>query len=276
MKFDTPATTNPIDQLKIVGQPVDRIEGPLKTTGTRAYAYERDDVAPNAAYGYIVGAAIAKGRIVSIDAPRRKGVAGRARRRDGRERRQARQGVDQCGPAARRPGRRALPPGGRARRRRDVRAGARRRRHWSRSPMTAPRAPSISASAKDTAGRRPRSREPESAVGDFEAAFAAAPVQLDETYTTPDQRHAMMEPHASTAVWNGDHLTVWTSNQLIDRGQNGSRDDARHSEGEGAAGVALCRRRLRRQAVSARGRGSGGARGARARPAGQGGAAAPV
>jgi hypothetical protein len=24
MKFDTPATTNPIDQLKVVGKPVDR------------------------------------------------------------------------------------------------------------------------------------------------------------------------------------------------------------------------------------------------------------
>ena len=34
MKFDTPATTNPIDQLRIVGQPVERIEGPRKTTGT--------------------------------------------------------------------------------------------------------------------------------------------------------------------------------------------------------------------------------------------------
>ena len=31
MKFDTPATTNPIDQLKVIGQPVDRIDGPLKT-----------------------------------------------------------------------------------------------------------------------------------------------------------------------------------------------------------------------------------------------------
>ena len=48
MKFDTPATTNPIDQLKVVGKPTDRIEGRLKTTGTAPYAYERHDVAPNA------------------------------------------------------------------------------------------------------------------------------------------------------------------------------------------------------------------------------------
>ena len=63
MKFDTPATTNPIDQLKVVGKPTDRIDGPLKTTGTAPYAYERHDVAPNQAYGYMVGSAIAKGRI---------------------------------------------------------------------------------------------------------------------------------------------------------------------------------------------------------------------
>ena len=44
MKFDTPATTNPIDQLKVVGKPIDRIDGPLKTTGTAPYAYERHDV----------------------------------------------------------------------------------------------------------------------------------------------------------------------------------------------------------------------------------------
>src|ERR1700755_3471537 len=67
MKFDQPATTNPIDRLKVVGKPTDRIEGPLKTTGTAPYAYERHDVAANQAYGYVVGAAIAKGRINAID-----------------------------------------------------------------------------------------------------------------------------------------------------------------------------------------------------------------
>jgi xanthine dehydrogenase YagR molybdenum-binding subunit len=52
-------------------------------------------------------------------------------------------------------------------------------------------------------------------VGDFATAFAAAPVQLDATYTTPDEAHAMMEPHASMAAWDGDKLTLWTSNQMI-------------------------------------------------------------
>ena len=59
---------------------------------------------------------------------------------------------------------------------------------------------------------------PETGVGDFGGAFAAAPVKLDETYTTPDQSHAMMEPHATIAAWDGDKLTLWTANQQIDWG----------------------------------------------------------
>lgn len=67
MKFDKPAGENPIDQLKVVGRPHDRIDGPLKTTGTARYAYEWHEEAPNAAYGYIVGSAIAKGRLTALD-----------------------------------------------------------------------------------------------------------------------------------------------------------------------------------------------------------------
>src|SRR3546814_8698069 len=57
--------------------------------------------------------------------------------------------------------------------------------------------------------------QPDTAVGDFSSAFAAAQVKVDTTYTTPDQSHMMMEPHATTARWDGDRLTVWTSNQMI-------------------------------------------------------------
>src|SRR5690349_14721984 len=67
MKFETPATENPIDRLTIVGKATSRIDGPLKTSGTAPYAYEQHDAVPNQAYGYIVGSAIAKGRIASMD-----------------------------------------------------------------------------------------------------------------------------------------------------------------------------------------------------------------
>ncbi len=76
MKFDTLAGQNPIDRLTVVGQPVDRFEAKLKTTGTATYAYEHHDVAPNVAYGCILGAAIAKGRITSIDTRRAEAAPG--------------------------------------------------------------------------------------------------------------------------------------------------------------------------------------------------------
>src|SRR5215207_2470345 len=76
MKFETSATTNPIDQMKVVGQAFSRIDGPLKTTGTAPYAYERHDVVSNPAYGYVVGSAIAKGRIAGIDLGKAKAAPG--------------------------------------------------------------------------------------------------------------------------------------------------------------------------------------------------------
>jgi xanthine dehydrogenase YagR molybdenum-binding subunit len=42
---------------------------------------------------------------------------------------------------------------------------------------------------------------------------------LDETYTSPLQSHAMMEPHATLALWEGNKLTLHTANQMLNRGQ---------------------------------------------------------
>ena len=56
-------------------------------------------------------------------------------------------------------------------------------------------------------------------TGDFANAFAASPIKLDVTYTTPLQSHVMMEPHATIASWDGDSLTVYTANQMLNRGQ---------------------------------------------------------
>jgi xanthine dehydrogenase YagR molybdenum-binding subunit len=59
----------------------------------------------------------------------------------------------------------------------------------------------------------------DSAVGNFPEAFAGAPVQLDVTYTTPLQSHAMMEPHATLAMWDGDRVTLYTANQMLNQGR---------------------------------------------------------
>jgi xanthine dehydrogenase YagR molybdenum-binding subunit len=51
--------------------------------------------------------------------------------------------------------------------------------------------------------------------GDADAALAAAPVSVDLRFTTPRHHHNALEPHATTAVWNGDRLTVHDGTQGI-------------------------------------------------------------
>jgi xanthine dehydrogenase YagR molybdenum-binding subunit len=216
MKFDAPATENPIDRRKVIGKPTDRIDGPLKVTGTARYAYERHDAVKNPAYGYVVGAAIAKGRIESMDTSAAEAAPGvlavvtaanagkldkgnfnTARLLAGPQIEHYHQAV-------------ALVV---ARTFEQARAAAQLLRvRYAKAPGKY----DLEA-VKDTA-TKPEAEfgnEPDTAVGDFESAFASAPVKLDETYTTPDQSHAMMEPHATIAAWNGDKLTLWTSNQMV-------------------------------------------------------------
>ncbi|MFE4052574.1 xanthine dehydrogenase family protein molybdopterin-binding subunit [Streptomyces sp. YIM B13518] len=49
--------------------------------------------------------------------------------------------------------------------------------------------------------------------GDLEAELAACAHVVDVEYTTPEEHHAMMEPHAATALWDGGRLEVVDSNQ---------------------------------------------------------------
>ncbi|MFF7969808.1 molybdopterin cofactor-binding domain-containing protein [Streptomyces sp. NPDC007905] len=49
--------------------------------------------------------------------------------------------------------------------------------------------------------------------GDLEAELAASDVVVDVEYTTPEEHHNPMEPHAATARWDGGRLEVIDSNQ---------------------------------------------------------------
>ncbi|HZZ88561.1 MAG TPA: xanthine dehydrogenase family protein molybdopterin-binding subunit, partial [Caulobacteraceae bacterium] len=53
------------------------------------------------------------------------------------------------------------------------------------------------------------------AVGDAEAAFAAAPVKVDERYSTPTQHHNPIELFTTACAWSGGKLTVWESSQSV-------------------------------------------------------------
>ena len=219
MKFDTPATTNPIDQLKVIGQPIDRIDGPRKTTGTARYAYERVDVAPNAAYGYVVGSAIATGQIASMDLTAARAAPGVIEivtaRSAGRLGKGKRNTANLFGGPQVQHYHQAV-----ALVIAETFEQARAAAQLVRVQYVAGKGKFSLAAAKDGA-KKPTSGETPSdtAVGDFAGAYAAAPVQFDATYTTPDESHAMMEPHASTAAWQGEFLTIWTSSQMIDWGR---------------------------------------------------------
>jgi xanthine dehydrogenase YagR molybdenum-binding subunit len=52
--------------------------------------------------------------------------------------------------------------------------------------------------------------------GDAEAALRTAPLRISRTYRTPREYHVAMEPHALTAQWEGDRLTVWEPSQWLD------------------------------------------------------------
>jgi xanthine dehydrogenase YagR molybdenum-binding subunit len=49
--------------------------------------------------------------------------------------------------------------------------------------------------------------------GDFDGAYSAAAVTLDETYTTPMEHNNPMEPHTTVALWEEGDLTVYESTQ---------------------------------------------------------------
>ena len=56
------------------GQPLNRVDGPLKVTGQAHYAGEFD--VPGLLYGSVVNSSIARGRIISIDASAAEAVPG--------------------------------------------------------------------------------------------------------------------------------------------------------------------------------------------------------
>src|SRR5438105_9168118 len=57
--------------------------------------------------------------------------------------------------------------------------------------------------------------EVESQRGDADAAFASAPVKLDQTYVTPAETHNPIELHATTAIWDGSTLTLYEASQGV-------------------------------------------------------------
>src|SRR5712671_6199624 len=219
MEMNSPVGPNALDTPGIVGEPLDRVDGPMKVTGGARYAYEMQQ--DNVLYGLVVEASIGKGKIKSIDtraAEKAPGVALVLTHRNAPA-----QGTGNhreahpvlIGPQVTRYGQpvafvvaESFEQARAAAYLVDVKYDRSSGNYALRSNLNKARVPN------------PSDAPPaDSAVGDFASAFAGAPVQLDVTYTTPLQSHAMMEPHATLAMWDGDKLTLHTANQMLNQGQ---------------------------------------------------------
>lgn len=208
---------------QVIGQPIDRIDGRAKVTGTATYA--ADNRLDRMAFGSIVTATIGSGRVVAIEtnaarrmpgvllvmthenAPSQAPFQAKAADRHARPKPQLTSArVQYFGQPV------ALVVADTAE---TARAAA------SAVVVTYEKSDgtfvleSASAAAKDS-GKSPTGAPPTSRVGDFDAAFAAAPVKIDAIYKTPYQSHAMMEPHASIASWQDGKLTVISALQLVE------------------------------------------------------------
>jgi xanthine dehydrogenase YagR molybdenum-binding subunit len=219
MEMNSPVGPNALDAGGIVGKPINRVDGRLKVTGGARYAFEMQQ--ENVLYGFVVEASIGKGTIRSIDtraAEMAPGVALVLTHRnapaqgDGNHR-EAHPVL--TGPQVTRYGQpvafvvaESFEQARAAAYLVDVKYDRLSGNYALRANLKEARVP------------KPNDAPPaDSVVGNFADAFASAPVQIDVTYTTPLQSHAMMEPHATLATWNGDELILHTANQMLNQGQ---------------------------------------------------------
>ncbi|MFO1159984.1 MAG: xanthine dehydrogenase family protein molybdopterin-binding subunit [Reyranellaceae bacterium] len=207
----------------IIGQPIDRIDGRAKVTGAAAYA--ADKRAERLVYGAIVTATIGRGRITGIEssaarsmpgvlmvmthenAPRQAPFQTKADDRHARPKPQlASDKVQHFGEPV------AL-----------VVAETSEIARAAADVITviydkAAGAFDLAAATRDAYDplKSNNGAPSDSRVGSFDAAFDSAHARVDAVYSTPYQSHAMMEPHASLAAWEGGKLTVWSALQLVE------------------------------------------------------------
>ena len=206
-----------------IGAPLDRVDGPLKVTGRAKYAFEYA-AQGQAAYGFIVSAAIGKGRGVGVDvreAERAPGVL---------------LVLTQGNAPPQTPWGPVDLPDRFARAEPALDTDAVRYIGFPVAFVVAETFEQARAAAAlirvryaaqpgeyDLRAAAPQAENPgetssgtpaDNAIGDFESAFATAPVKIDAAYTTPYQHSAPMEPHATLAFWEGEMLTVCTAAQL--------------------------------------------------------------
>lgn len=195
------------------GAPAERREGRQKVTGTARYAAEHP--LPGRAHAWPVQAAVARGRVRAVDtsgALRMPGVltvlthdnAPRLAEPD-----DPTLAVLQDDRVPHRGWFVALVVAGTLEEARDAAAAVRVDYAAEDHDVTLTADHPAAYAPEEANGGQPGTRE----RGTPDAGFAAAPVRVDVSYRVPPLHNHPMEPHTSTAHWDGDRLTVHTSSQ---------------------------------------------------------------
>lgn len=213
--------------MAVIGKPIDRIDGRMKVTGAAKYAAEFNQ--PDMAYAYPVCSTIAKGTINAFDARAASSSAGvitvmthinapRLKAINPAEQRKA--GVLLIGED--------LPP------LQDdkvhyygqivacVVAETYEQARYAAALVEityAKEKPAVDLKSELPKGYFPEKHMGQDAqinTGKAAAPLAAAPIKLEQTYTTPTEHHHPMEPHAAVAVWEAaDKLTLYDTTQGV-------------------------------------------------------------
>lgn len=218
-----PVATRP----RVLGEPVDRVDGHVKTTGAARYSaeYPYRDVA----YAALVHATITRGRVTAIDTTAAL----------------ARPGVltvitHENAPPLKSPPKESFLTMATLATATSVNYLNTDEVHWNGQPVAVVVANTLDAAREaarlvevtyDTAPATTdfHAAQPNAVAqknnpiisgggrkGDATTALARADVSVDLTFTTPMQHHNALEPHATTAAWDGDKLTVHEGCQNID------------------------------------------------------------
>ena len=220
------APSNPVKENRsgLIGKPVDRYEGPLKVTGTAPYAFEVQPPSPPA-YGVMIGAGIAKGRIAEADIAAAEAAPGvlavwthlnvPAQAPRGTKIHPRSTGASKPVFDGDRVAYFGQPVAFVVADTLENAVGA---SHLVRLTYAAD-TPEAAFRQEKVTEQPPGEEDME--VGDFAAGFAKADVQLDETWTTPIQNHCQMEPCASLVWWEGEKCVAHTSIQMVKPAQHG-------------------------------------------------------
>ena len=196
-------------QHSVIGQPIDRIDGPKKVTGTARYAIEQNFDAM--AYAFPVQSTIAKGSIVSIDISAAQAIPGvitvltheNAPRL--KPQNNAELDVLQSNAVAYRGQFVALVIAETLEVARQA-ADAVVLQYEEQPHDVELRVDSDKLYKPDHVNPN---YETDTVSGDVETALASAAISIDQTYTTPAYHNNPLEPHATVASWSGDGVTLY-------------------------------------------------------------------